>query len=188
MMARTMLNPFGWASNAIGKNQIHSIMVVRFKPAGRQIATKAFTLVEVLISLVILVGVMAGMIYGYVQANQIAEWSSMSLAAQSIASQGAEQARCAKWDTNVWPPTNTGPGTGDELGLTNYTQSGTNYTFDIPVSGGAETNACVTNFVIITKVSDTPPVRQIVSRCEWVFPRTGAKFTNIVITLRAPDQ
>ena len=163
-------------------------MVVRLKPAGKQISTNAFTLVEVLMSLVILVMVMAGMIYGYVQANRIAEWSSMSLAAQSIASQGAEQARCAKWDTQMWPPDKTGPGTGDELGLTNYIQTGTNYSFDIPVSGGSDTNACVTNFVYITKISDSPPLRQILSRCEWVFPLSGVKYTNTVVTLRAPDQ
>ena len=42
--------------------------------------------------------VMAGVIYGYVQANRIAEWSSMSQAAQSYALQGLEQVRAAKWD------------------------------------------------------------------------------------------
>ena len=160
-------------------------MVVRFKQADKRIAANAFTLVEVLISLVIVVLVLSGLMYGYVQMNRMALWSSMSLAAQSVASQGAEQARCSKWDTQVWPLTNTGPGTGDELGLTNYTQSGSNYTLDIPVSGGP---IYVTNYVSITQISATPPLRQIWSQCVWRFSLTGNYFTNTVVTLRAPDQ
>ena len=58
----------------------------------------AFTLAELLISIAILAMVMAGVIYGYAQANRFAEWSSMSLAAQSYALQGLEQVRAAKWD------------------------------------------------------------------------------------------
>jgi type II secretory pathway pseudopilin PulG len=139
MMARAMLKIIIWcARNVITENSNLSIMVVRFKQADKRIAANAFTLAETLIAIVILVLVMSGMLSGYVQINRTALWSSMSLAAQSVASQGAEQARCSKWDTQVWPLTNTGPGTGDELGLTNYTQSGSNYTLDIPVSGRAD--------------------------------------------------
>ena len=63
-----------------------------------RVSRAAFTLVEVLISIVLLAMVMAGVIYGYAQTNRIAEWSSMSLAAQSYALQGLEQVRSAKWD------------------------------------------------------------------------------------------
>jgi type II secretory pathway pseudopilin PulG len=186
MMARAMLKTIIWcARNAGSENSNSSIMVVHFKQADKRIATNAFTLAEVLIAIVVLVMVMSGLIYGYVQINRTALWSSMSLAAQSIASQGAEQARCSKWDTQVWPPTNTGPGTGDELGKTNYTQSGSNYTLDIPVSGEP---VYVTNYVSITEISPTPPLRQIQSRCVWRFPLTGSYFTNTVVTLRAPDE
>ena len=41
--------------------------------------------------------VMSGMMYGYVQANRMAEWSSQSLAAMSYAAQGMEQLRSAQW-------------------------------------------------------------------------------------------
>ena len=150
-------------------------MVVHFKQADKRIAANAFTLVEVLISLVIVVLVLSGVMYGYVQMNRMALWSSMSLAAQSVASQGAEQARCSKWDTQVWPPTNTGPGTGDELGVTNYTRSGSDYTLDIPVSGAP---IYITNNVYITKISDTPPLRQIKSECVWEF-RPAEAGTNL---------
>jgi type II secretory pathway pseudopilin PulG len=186
MMARAMLKTIIWcARNAITENSNLSIMVVRFEQADKRIAANAFTLAETLIAVVVVVLVLSGLIYGYVQINRTALWSSMSLAAQSFASQGAEQARCSKWDTRVWPLGNTGPGTGDELGVTNYTQSGSNYTLDIPVSGAP---IYITNYVSITKISDTPPLRQIRSECVWPFPLTGNYFTNTVITLRAPDQ
>src|SRR3954471_14354797 len=78
-----------------------------------------FTLVETLVAVFILSMVMSGVLYGYVQANRIAEFSSMSLAATAYASQGAEQARAADWRPWDWPQTN-GPGTTDELRPTNY--------------------------------------------------------------------
>src|SRR5208282_1411553 len=76
-----------------------------------------FTLVEVLVAFFVFGLVVSGLIFGYVQVNRLAEFSSMSLAAQSYASQGMEQAKSAQWDYVRWPNTNYGPGTGDELGF-----------------------------------------------------------------------
>ena len=64
---------------------------------------------------------------------------------------------------------------------------------DIPVSGAP---IYITNNVYITKISDTPPLRQIKSECVWEFRPAEAGtnlsqrvfFVNTVITLRAPDQ
>ena len=72
-----------------------------------------FGLIEILISIGILVTVFSGIIYGYVQANRMSEWSSMSLAAQSYASEGAEQVRAGNWSPRAWPPV-------DQTTLTNY--------------------------------------------------------------------
>jgi type II secretory pathway pseudopilin PulG len=175
-------------------------MLIRFAQTDKRIAANAFTLAEILIAIIVLVLVMSGLIYGYAQMNRTALFSSMSLAAQSIASQGAEQARCAKWDTQVWPPTNTGPGTGDELppgiyinGFGTNQNQGSNYTLDIPVSGAP---IYVTNTVTITQISATPPLRQISSQCVWEFSpaEQGTNlsqrvfFINSVYTLRAPDE
>lgn len=143
-----------------------------------------FTLPEVLVSLVILITVMAGMIEGYVQADRMAEFSAMSLAAQSTASQGVEQAMASKWDPSFGNAT-AGPGTDDELGLTNWVLYGPNYVLDIPVSGATTP---VTNYIYITKVSDAPPLRQIRSDAVWTFGLTGRTYTNTVIAIRAPDQ
>ena len=150
-------------------------------------ASKAFTLVEVVMAIFIFAMVIAGVIYGYAQANRMAEWSSMSFAAQSYSSQGAEQARAADWRPQDWPVTN-GPGTMDELPATNYI---TVDVMDVPSKGQpGSTNSLfwVTNFISVANVSANPAVRQIRSDCVWRFPITGKLYTNTVILLRAPDQ
>ena len=139
-----------------------------------------FTLTEVLVSMAILALVLQGVILGYVQSTQRTEWSARSLAAQSVASQGAELARCARWNAQVWPAT-FGPGGSDELGVCTNVQS---VTLDVAATG---TPILATNVVRVTTVSLDPPVRQIRSDCIWSFMSRGS-FTNTVILLRASDQ
>ncbi len=152
------------------------------------------TLPEILISIIVLATVMGGIIMGYVQANRQAEFSSMSLAAQSTALQGVEQALAARWDSQNLTDTNIGPGHADELGcVTNWNPATNSYfgsndvdVLDIPVSGAA---IPVTNYITISWASSTRPfLRQIRSDAVWTFPYTGTTYTNTVITLRAPDQ
>lgn len=151
-----------------------------------------FTLVEVLISFVIFGMTTAGLIYGYVVANRLAEWSSLSFAAQSFASQGTERARAANWRPRDFPPTN-GPGTMDELPASTAGQpviTSVDY-FDVPTKGDpsdADFDMWVTNYVWISNVSTNPPLRLIRSESIWKFPLTGEIYTNTVILLRAPDQ
>jgi prepilin-type N-terminal cleavage/methylation domain-containing protein len=185
-MARAMLKIIVWrARNAGSENSNSSIMLVRSAQTDQRSATNAFTLIEVLMALVILALVMAGLMYGYVQANRIAEWTSMSLAAQSSASQGLEQARGCQWNSLAWPPTN-GPGTGDECPpTTNYTIVYVD-TLDVPSTGST---LPVTNYVLITDVgSANHPLRQISSAAYWTFSLTGTTYSNVVVTQRAPDQ
>lgn len=150
-------------------------------------SNSGFTLIEVLISFTIFGMVVSGLIYGYVQINRIAEWCSMSLAAQSYASEGLEQAKSAQWDSEM-AVTTWGPGTGDELGFpasvghTNYYRTNT---MDVPTTGAP---IMLTNFIFITNISTTPPLRMIRSDCVWTFPFSGKPCTNTVITCRAPDQ
>jgi prepilin-type N-terminal cleavage/methylation domain-containing protein len=146
---------------------------------------RAFTLIEVVISIAILGMVMAGLIYGYVQANWSALWSSMSLSAQTFASEGAEQARAADWRPRDYPAA-TGPGTMDEL------PSGTIITnigfMDVPGDTGTNKQFSVTNIVAITTVSVNPPLRQVRSDCYWTFPLENVRVTNTVILYRTSDQ
>ncbi|HYG34553.1 MAG TPA: hypothetical protein VEC99_07205 [Clostridia bacterium] len=139
-----------------------------------------FTLTEVAVSIALAALSFAGVIYGYVLTANQAEWSAYSLAAHSLALQGVEQARAAKWDPLAWPPI-------DELGVTNYLQTAQ---LDVPVTGGNPTWA--TNYVSITTILGNPPLRQLRADCVWSLPSRGTvvrgPFTNTVISLRAADQ
>jgi prepilin-type N-terminal cleavage/methylation domain-containing protein len=148
--------------------------------SGRRFSA-AFTLMEVVISLAILGMVISGLIFGYVQANWTAEWCSMSTAAQSYASQGAEQARSANWRPRDYPPTDN---------LTNGIYRTRDY-MDIPTKGtpsDTDFPFWVTNIVTITDISANPPVRQIRSDAVWTYPMNGRLCTNTVILIRASDQ
>jgi type II secretory pathway pseudopilin PulG len=151
-------------------------MIFRLKQNANVRARSAFTLAEVIICLGIFALVTAGIVYGYTQSNRFAQWSAMSLAAQSLAAQGVEQARTAVWqsssETNI-----------DDLPASTTNTLRTNY-IDTP-SGQL---LVVTNYIIITAVSTNPPLRQIRTDCAWQFPLTGKWFTNTVITQRAQIQ
>ncbi|MGH7942588.1 MAG: prepilin-type N-terminal cleavage/methylation domain-containing protein [Limisphaerales bacterium] len=154
-----------------------------------------FTLVEVLVSIVILALVIAGVCYGYNEANRIAIWCSMSQAAQSYALQGMEQARAALW--NPWDTyTNS-----DELPACATNAALVQQDFmDIPMKGLPYTSTSTnyaylqTNYVYVTTVSNcssgafASPLRQITSSVVWTFPFTGQPYTNTVVTMRASDQ
>lgn len=168
-------------------NRLDMIFCFKQSAKGRVRPVAAFTLIEILITLVILTTVVSGLICGYVQANWTAEWSSMSLAAQSYASQGAEQVRAA-----IWRPRDI---------LTNGVQTmdqwpsgrSTNFVdfMDIPTKGDpTSTNFQYweTDYVAVTTISVNPPIRQIRSDCVWTFPMNGKLCTNTVILLRTGDQ
>ena len=177
-------------------------MLVRCKQIrgnGVRAACAAMTLAEVLVSVVVLALVIGGVLDGYVQANRIAEWSSLSLAAQSLAQQGMEQARAAQWNSQQFPtPTNSGIGDQLYVGATWSTNhSGADYAMDVPATGAP---FYATNYITITTVQVTPPLRMIRSDCVWSFSKYNVQigtntsnisykyFTNTVVSYRAPDQ
>ena len=140
-----------------------------------------FGLGELLVAFGIMCVIFGGLVYGYVQANRMSEWSSMSLAAQSYASQGSEQARAADWAPRSYP-------VKDELPPTNYTFVDF---MDVPIKGNptnTDFSFWVTNFVTVSNYSVNPPLRIIRTDCRWTFPLTGAMQTNTVILIRAGDQ
>ncbi|MGB7768917.1 MAG: prepilin-type N-terminal cleavage/methylation domain-containing protein [Verrucomicrobiia bacterium] len=151
---------------------------------GKRKTNTAFTLVEVVMSLAILALAMAGMVYGYVQTNYRAEWSSMSLAVQALTVQSIEQARAARWD--VYSAVNPGINP-DELGNgTNTVVITTIFTNAVLVPSSGKTMS-VTNILQMSTISaqPKPSVRQLRSDSAWYFQRTGKWFTNTVITYRA---
>lgn len=155
-------------------------MIICVKSAGYR-AQAAFTLVEVMMAFGIMVMVMTGVFFAYSQANRMAEFSSMSLAAQSVASQGIERARSAQWDSQA--PTN-----GVELPATNASTPvlpPTTNSLDVPQSGNPLT---VIDYVYETTNEAKPPLWELKSVAVWTFPLTQQLCTNIVVTLRAPDE
>ena len=125
-------------------------------------------------AIAVLAILMGGVIYGYVASAQRAEWSAHALAAQSLAGQWVEQARAARWDPQAWPAI-------DELPPTNYVRVDA---LDVAASGRVQ---YATNFISVETVSTNPPLRELRADCVWTFFK-GGRFTNSVITLRAPDQ
>jgi prepilin-type N-terminal cleavage/methylation domain-containing protein len=162
-------------------------MLVRHRQMDKRkprVLRAAFTLIEVLISAAIMAMTAAGIVYGYAQANRFAEWSSMSLAAQSYALQGLEQVRSAKWDFWTYPVTDLIPVLPPNVvgAVTNFSPQPD--IMDVPVSGAPY---YVTNYISLKQISLSPQLREVKSQCVWIFPRTGQIFTNTVITYRAPD-
>lgn len=138
---------------------------------------RAFTLIEVVIATAITALTMAATIYGYGLTTRRAEWAGYSLAAQSLAMQGLEQARAAKWDPWASPPV-------DEL-TNSYFTTPLVKILDIPISG---TNVVyATNFWTITQISTNPNIKMIRVDCVWKFVKKGP-FTNTVMSYRASDQ
>ena len=136
---------------------------------------RAFTLVEVMISVVIAGICIGGIFQGYVLSARRVEWSGISYAAQALAIQRVEQARSCKWDTDAGV---------DELIAANFPMQ-TNL-MDLPVTG---TNFLIgTNFTTISDISTNPPLlRMIWVDCVWRFALTGRLFTNTVVTYRSPN-
>jgi type II secretory pathway pseudopilin PulG len=145
-------------------------------PWGGRRRRDAFTLTEVVISLVIAAVTCVSIISGYVFTAQAAEWSAYNLAANSLAMQRMEQTRAAKWDLKAADPV-------DEFRQTNFPARVE--ILDIPISGTNVVRA--TNVTTITTVSTNPPLRMVRVDCSWEF-KNGRVFTNTITTYRGPDQ
>jgi hypothetical protein len=115
----------------------------------------------------------------------MATWSSWSLAAQSVATQGLERERAAQWnefDTEDQMPCNTTNSVTQLPWAAPYCFTNT---LDVPSTGGL---IYVTNYIYVSQYSTAPQLRLIRSDCVWNFPMTGQLCTNTAISLRAPDQ
>jgi prepilin-type N-terminal cleavage/methylation domain-containing protein len=137
-------------------------MAARLRQNGRRKASAAFTLVEVVMAIAILALVMAGMIYGYVQTNYRAEWSSMSMAAQSFAAEAVERARAAQWDyfrtyTNQIQQLPSPSNPTNTYNVTN--------TMLVPSSG--RTTNVVTKVTISNISTGSAPLYQLRADCVW---------------------
>lgn len=137
----------------------------------------AFTLIETVMSMLVVGIMVAGLFSLYTQSAVRAEWSAYSLAGQMMALRGLEQTRAAKWDPRASPAV-------DELVTANFTNA--LEVLDLGPNGGSATYA--TNVTTIQTISVSPPLKLIEVQCTWAFPRRNKTFTNSVFTYRASDQ
>lgn len=141
------------------------------------LARRAFTLVEVVVSIMIVGIMLGGLVSLYTQSAVRADWSAYSLAGQMMALRGLEQTRAARWDPQAASPV-------DELVATNFPTVVD--VLDLGPSGAGVGYA--TNVTTIQTLSTTPPLKAIRVECTWYFPWRKAVFTNTIFTYRAPDQ
>ena len=134
------------------------------------------TLMETLVSMMIVAIVISATINGYILSTNRAEWSSQSLAAHSLALQRLEQVRAATW--NISGETDV-----DQVLSANFPEA--KAVLDLPVSG---TNAIMaTLYTTITTVSANPPLKMVRVDCVWPYRNRGL-FTNTITTYRTAEQ
>ena len=136
-----------------------------------------FTLLEVVISILVVGIMMGGLVSLYIQSAARAEWSAYSVAGQMMALRGVEQTRAAQWDPRAGVPV-------DELVSSNFPPVVD--ILDLGPNGAWTTYA--TNVTTIQTASVSPPLKSIQVVCTWYFPARNKVFTNSLITFRSPDQ
>jgi Tfp pilus assembly protein PilV len=156
-------------------------------------ATAGFTLAEVMVSVAITVLAFSGILLGYIQSAQEAEWSGYSSAATALAIQQLEQARTAVFDPAQSPivnqifllPLNARASNALTGVVTGYTWTN----LDIPISGTNYTRA--TNFVTITPINPTANITVIMIQVDtvWRIPigHRWRFFTNSLVDYYGPD-
>ena len=149
---------------------------MHIRPSSNLQTSAGFSLTEMIVSMAVAGIMVGGMVNGFMQSAQRAEWSSYSLAAQNQALRGLEQVRAAKWDLYAYPSV-------DQVVSTNF--PGYWDILDIPSAGGNISYA--TNAFTITTISTDPPLKLVRVDCVWRFMNRGL-YTNSAFTYRAPDQ
>jgi Tfp pilus assembly protein PilV len=143
-------------------------------PSARRLA--AFTLAEVLVSILIVGLSLSAMLSLYVQSAIRSDWSATNLSAQMMALSGLERCRAAKYDPRGGTPI-------DDLVSSNFPSYFD--VLDVGTSSGVLTYG--TNIITIRTASTNPLVKLVRVDCTWSYPRRGL-YTNSVFTYRAPNQ
>lgn len=168
---------------------------------GRNAGTKetrggqsAFTLLEVVVSILLTGVVFAGILTGYITSARRAEWNGYSLAAEGLNMQQMEQIRAARWDTQTVTSMSD---QSTNLNLIGWSQSGgiwKGYTYtnlDTPFNTtNMSTIVMATNYVTMftLTLATNPPTSIKMIKADTVWKFRGKYFTNSIATYRAPDQ
>jgi type II secretory pathway pseudopilin PulG len=137
---------------------------------------KAFTLVETLVSIMIMGLVFSGVLIGYTRGSQRAEWSGLSLAAEAVCLRQMEQVRAVLWDTQSIPI----------LDSTTNIPTTNSMILDIPISG---TNVvAATTVLTMTTWTNAGPSYLKMFKATTTWAWNGVNYTNTLVDYRAPDQ
>lgn len=136
-------------------------------------AQQGIALMEVIAASGLAALVIGGILAGYSQSCNRAEWAGFNFAAQCLAAERLEQTRGCRWDREA---------------LTNYFAAASFppqvLPLDLPVN---DQPMLATNFTTITDISANPPLKLVRVDCVWQFPRTGKVYTNSAVTYRTTD-
>ena len=141
----------------------------------RRLRLAGFSIEELVISMGLALGSITAIMGGYRVALYKVEWTSRSMAAQSLAAQRMEQVRAARWEPQAGTPI-------DELQSATFPLLVSK--LDVPVVGTNAATATVTT--TIQNVVSDPPSRWIQVECVWTCGGHGP-FTNRLAALRTPD-
>ncbi len=149
--------------------------------------SSGFSLMEAILSILIMGLVFSTVLIAYTQASTRAEWSGMSLAAEAMCLRQIEQFHAAKWDTETTPP----------VDQTTNIPSPVASVLDLPISGTNVVWATNTSTVSTVTISTNPLVniKMITVQTVWPFGTYYSNgvyhttyYTNTVVDYRAPDQ
>jgi len=136
------------------------------------------TLAEVVVAMAISGLAIAAIVSGYTYSTNSAQKSAMALAANARVLERIEETRSATWDTTVFPAV-------DQLVNANFQPRPV--ILDVPGVGTNVTTAVVTTEITLISTSPSPPLKRIRVSCVWRY-KGSRPITNVVETLRAPDQ
>jgi prepilin-type N-terminal cleavage/methylation domain-containing protein len=141
-----------------------------------QAGRRGFTLAETLVSIMIMGLVFSAVLVAYTRGSQWAEWSGLSLAAESLCVREMEQVRAVKWDTQSVPIYDD---------TVNVPTSNT-MILDIPISGSNVVYA--TNTLAVSSFTQSGPsyFKMVIATTTWAW--NGVVFSNTLVDYRAPDQ
>jgi prepilin-type N-terminal cleavage/methylation domain-containing protein len=152
-------------------------MQLKSKSSSRASNRSGFTLVETMMSLVIIAMFFSTVLVGYMGTTNQAIWTGYSLAATAQATRQLEEFRAVLWDTQSIPVVDNTTNIPSRLVLP----------LDLPVSG---TNVLyATNIATVTTLTNLGSgamAKMIVITTTWPFQ--GKTFTNTLVDYRSPDQ
>ena len=146
------------------------------KTNRRKRSQAGLTLTEVLVSIVLTGVATVGMINGHVFASQQSARSLATAEVQMEMDSRLAETKAARWDILAFPVM-------DQLVSENFPSR----VVEMDSRAAGEAQSMIESRVSIATISSDPPLKKVEIECVWT-AKSGDLRTNIVTTLRSPDQ